>query len=133
MNRYLKTFLLWLLLAALPLQGIAAVQTSCGPMPHHGAAEVVMQAQAHHHDGDDLMDSAKIVVAETAGDSTEIMPKTTFCSACAACCVGAVALPSVPMSTPAYGSPLPMLVTPAALVTGFIPAGLERPPKRFTA
>jgi hypothetical protein len=134
MNRFFKTFLLWLLLAALPLQGIAAaVQTSCGPMAHHGATEVVLQAQSHHHEGDGLADSATVAVAKATSDSSDIKQKSSFCSACAACCVGAAAPPSGVAPTSAYNSSLPAVVTPSPLVTGFIPAGLERPPKRITA
>ena len=132
MNRAFKTFLLWLLLAALPLQGIAAaVQTSCGPMPHHGAAEMGMQS--HHHEGDDAADSATVVAAKSAGDSADSKHKSSVCSACAACCVGAVAPPPSLALTPAYISSLPEVVSPSPLVTSFIPAGLERPPKRVTA
>jgi hypothetical protein len=134
MNRVLKTFLLWLLLAALPLQGIAAaMQTSCGTMAHHDPAEVVMSAQSHHHEGDGASVSVKIAVAKTAGDSANIKHKNAVCSACAACCVGAVAPPSGLALTAAYSSALPEVVSPPPLVTGFIPAGLERPPKRITA
>lgn len=134
MNRLFKTFLLWLLLAVLPLQGTAAaVQTSCGPMPHHGAAEMVMQAQSHHHEGDDAADSVTVVAAKSAGDSADIKHKSSHCSACAACCVGAVAPPSISALTSAYSSSLLEVVSPSPLVTGFIPAGLERPPKRITA
>jgi hypothetical protein len=134
MNRVLKTFLLWLLLAALPLQGIAAaVQASCGPAAHDGAAEMTMQAKSHHHEGDGAADSASVVAASSDGDSADIQHKNSVCSACAACCVGAVAPPSISTLTPAYSTSLPAVSSPAPLVAGFIPAGLERPPKRITA
>jgi hypothetical protein len=133
MNRVLKTFLLWLLLAALPLQGFAAaVQASCGPAAHHDAPEMKMQAQSHHHEGD-AADSVTVLADKSAGDSADIKHKTSVCSACAACCVGAVAPPSVSALFSTYGSSLPKVVSPSPLVTGFIPAGLERPPKRITA
>ncbi|WP_283441370.1 hypothetical protein [Noviherbaspirillum suwonense] len=133
MNRVLKTFLVWLLLAALPLQGFAAaVQASCGPAAHHDAAEITMQTESHHHEGD-APDSVTVVAAKSAGDSADIKHKGSLCSACAACCVGAVAPPSVPALISAYSSSLPEVISPSPLVTGFIPAGLERPPKRITA
>ena len=133
MSRFLKTFLLWLLLAALPLQGIAAAaQTSCGPMAHHGAADSVPQAQLHHHDGHGAADSVK-AAAKSTGDPTDLKHKSSICGACATCCVGAVAPPTVSAFTPVYSSSLPVIVSPSSLVTGFIPAGLERPPKRITA
>ena len=133
MKRALKTFLLWLLVAALPMQGIAAaVQMSCGPAAHPIAAEAV-HAQSHHHEGDDAADSMTGVAAKSASDPADSKHKSSVCSACAACCVGAVAPPSGLALTPAYSSSLPEVFSPTPLVTGFIPAGPERPPKRITA
>lgn len=134
MNRILKTFLLWLLLAALPLQGFAAaVQTSCGPMAHHGSSEMATQAQSHNHEGDSATSSSTEAASKSFRHSVDAKHKSSFCSACATCCVGAVAPPSVSVLTPVYSSSLPVVFSPAPLVTGFIPAGLERPPKRITA
>lgn len=133
MNRVFKTFLLWLLLAALPLQGFAAaVQTSCGPMAHHGLSEMAMEP-LHHHASDNAANSLTVKSAKPSGDSADAKQKSSFCSACATCCVGAVAPPSVFPLTPVYSSSLAAISTLSPLVTGFIPTGLERPPKRITA
>jgi len=134
MNCVLKTFMLWLLLAALPLQGFAAaIQTSCGPMPHHGSSEMAMHAESHHHEGDGAANHSTVAAAKSSGGSVDTKHKSSFCSACATCCVGAVAPPSVSVLTPVYSNSLPIVFSPPLLVTGFIPAGLERPPKRITA
>jgi hypothetical protein len=134
MNRVLKTFMLWLLLAALPLQGFAAaIQTSCGPMPHHGSSEMVTLAESHNHEGGGVVSSSTVAAAKSSGGSADAKHKSSFCSACATCCVDAVAPPSVSVLTPVYSSSLPVVFSPSPLVAGFIPAGLERPPKRITA
>jgi len=134
MNCVLKTFMLWLLLAALPLQGFAAaVQTSCGPMAHHDSSEMVMQGDSHDHKGDGAANHSTVAAAKSSGGSVDTKHKSSFCSACATCCVGAVAPPSVSVLTPVYSSSLPVVSSLSPLVTGFIPAGLERPPKRITA
>ena len=134
MTRILKTFLLWLLIAALPLQGFAAaVQASCGPMAHHDQAETAMSVQSHHHEGDGATDSVKVAATKSSGDSAGAKHKSSFCSTCATCCVGAVAPPSVSVLPPIYSSSVPAISAPSPLVTGFIPSGLERPPKRITA
>jgi hypothetical protein len=134
MSRVFKTVMLWLLLAALPLQGFAAaVQTSCSPMTHHDSSEMVMQAHSHGHEADDAESSTTFVSAKPSGGSVDAKHKSSFCSACATCCIGAVAPPSVSVMTPVYRSSLPVVSSPPALVAGFIPAGLERPPKRITA
>jgi hypothetical protein len=76
MNRVLKTFLLWLLLAALPFQGFAAaVQASCGPMAHHGSSEMVMEAQPRQHEGDDAASSSTVAAAKSSGTSADAKHK----------------------------------------------------------
>jgi len=134
MNRAFKTFMLWLLLAALPLQGFAAaVQMSCGPMAHHGSSEMVIHAESHRHEGDSAASPSTEAAAKSSGSSADAKHKSSFCSACATCCVGAAAPPSISVLTPVYSSSLPVISSPAPLLAGFIPAGLERPPKRITA
>ena len=134
MNRVLKTLLIWLLLAALPLHGLAAaVQKSCGPMVHRGSSEIGIQAQPYHHESGDAAIPSTVASAKSTGGSVATKHKSSFCSACATCCVGAVAAPSVSLVTLSYSSSLPVVSSPSPLVTGFIPAGLERPPKRITA
>lgn len=134
MNRVFKTFMLWLLLAALPLQGFAAaVQASCSQMAHHGSSEMVMQTESHDHEGDGAANPETVAATKSSGGSVDAKHKSSFCSACATCCVGAAAPPSFSVLTPVYSNSLPVVFSPAPLVAGFIPAGLERPPKRITA
>lgn len=142
MNRFFKNLLLWLLLAALPLQGVsAAIKSAYGPMEHHGSAEMTMSGQSHHHDGDamEMPDTnlaganADMISAKSPDQPFSDKHKHSSCSACATCCVGGVALLSAAVMTSAYSNSLPSIVTPFPFVTGFIPAGLERPPKRVTA
>lgn len=142
MNRFLKTLLLWLLLAALPFQGIAAaMQTACGPMEENGSAGRTMPVQFHHHDGEtvdmahaDVADSDTVMKSPSSSDkSSDTQHTHSTCSVCASCCVGAVAPPSTLNLTPTYSDSLPVAIHPTPLVTGIVPGGLERPPKRITA
>ena len=138
MNRAFKTLLLWLLMAALPLQGFAAAMPSNCGSAHHGLAVT----EAHHHDGmtehshdgagthHSASDSA-VKANHSPGASHE--HQHSSCSTCAACCVGASAPPSSFPMTPAYGSSESFAISQAPLVAGFIPAGLERPPKHIFA
>ncbi|WP_151638762.1 hypothetical protein [Noviherbaspirillum aerium] len=145
MNRVLKTFLLWLLIAALPIQGMAAViKASCGPR-HHDIPSAMMSVVEHHHDSaasphqHDLADmnaSADIENAATTADDSQNskhVHKTSYCSACAACCVGAVAPPSFQSMTALLTKGETVVVPQLVSFTGFIPASLERPPKHFSA
>ncbi len=132
MKRAFHTFLLWLLIAALPLQGFAAaLQASCGTSAHHAAAETAAPAQSHaQHDHE-----ASAGHHDDTGDTGDIAAKHkhSSCSACAACCIGAIAPPSASLASMAYSNARPAVSAPAPLLTGFIPPGLERPPKRVTA
>lgn len=143
MNRIFKTFLLWLVLAALPLQGMAAaIQASCGPAHHTAPASMPSHTHegvvgSHSHDGaaaHDTSDTLSDVTASAADfSSNSSIDNHAVCSACAACCVGATAPPSGALLTPAYSSSETVVIAPTPLATGFVPAGLERPPKRFSA
>jgi hypothetical protein len=143
MRRFFKTFLLWLLMAALPLQGFAAgIGTSCGQVAHHGPSESVVPARPHHHDGnaattahhhDAGAHSASMPHPMSADKSAGTSHAHYSCGACMACCHGVAAPASISFLTPGYSDSLPTVIAPAPLVTGFIPAGLERPPKRIAA
>jgi hypothetical protein len=147
----LRTFLLCLLMAALPLQGLAAVvKASCGPA-HHGLSSATVAAQvdhhhAHaggaHHDHHDHHDQDRLGSASSAasaaaspdgGSAQADSHASSYCSACAACCTGAVAPPSAALSNPSVDAADNGVPSAVPLVAGFIPAGLEHPPKRIFA
>jgi hypothetical protein len=144
MNRVLKTFLLWLLMAALPLQGMAAViKASCGPRHHDMSSVLTVKghhshdeaAGPHHHD-----DAGNVVIADdaqkaSAKKSPEAKqgPHLSYCSACAACCFGAAAPPPSVSLTPVFSTVESAVIPPVVSFTGFIPAGLERPPRHLSA
>lgn len=138
MNRFLKTLLLWLLLATLPLQGMAAaMQAGCGLPEHGGSADKTMSVQGHHHGGDVTkmagMDEADDGAAMSHDKSSGEKHEHARCGTCPACFAGAFAPPSAAVVTAAHRSSLPSVAAPAPFVAGFVPAGLERPPRRITA
>ncbi|WEF34978.1 hypothetical protein [Pseudoduganella chitinolytica] len=138
MNALLRTFVLWLLLAGVPLQGFAsATMLLCAPgtdataQPHHaghGQQEQAPQAdvqhehvQQHGHDGANA-DHDK--AAAHHGSDLK-------CASAASCCTGAplAGAMTVPPPLPASGgAPIPF-ETAAPPVVDL--AGLERPPKRL--
>jgi|SRR5512133_2124929 hypothetical protein len=132
MQRFVKTFLLWLLLAALPLQGLAAAAaSSCGPTGHHDAPSGIAPAQPqHHHHDADAGHARPAAPADHAGDGKQA---ASSCSACSACCVGAVALPPGSVTTPVHGASVRAAMAFPLLLADFIPGGPERPPKPVTA
>ena len=136
MNRRLNTFLIWLLICLVPLQGVAAsVRAFCGPdhvfemsstdtVTHgvdHGTAH--RGAMMHAHGG--LADASH---APTGHDHAQ-QHKSAFCGSCGSCCIGAFAPPSKINWELSATTVSIDIVSPAPLVTGYIPNGIERPPR----
>ncbi len=141
MKPFLRILLLWLLIAALPIQGMAAaIQATCAS-ENQGSA-IMMMAPEHHHDmashGHDH-DDHHVASVDGSADKSGQLPDVadnhehSTCSACASCCVGGVAPPSAAVQTPSYDSSNFVFVSAPSLVAGFIPPSLERPPKHISA
>lgn len=134
-RRYLKTvvssetmrplirLLLWILIAALPLQGSAVAFMSCGV----GTAP---SASVEHHNGDAAAATHEEHCAQSATD--HLSAPHGKCSHCASCCVGAAAPPAVPslLMPTAFTTFAGSAVEPA--MTAYVPATLERPPRRLS-
>jgi hypothetical protein len=144
MNRFLKTLLIWLLIAVVPLNAVAAtVGMSCGArhqqamerVKSHNVSHAMHEDSSHHHDmadGSGAMDASSMHHGDMASDDAE-GPHHSSCSACSVFCVGAVAPPSVFVSIPSFSGSENVVVLAAAPVTGFIPEGLRRPPRPISA
>lgn len=143
MNRFLKTLLLWLLLAALPVQGMAAAaMAACACGPHHGAAPAPFAAH-HPHEASMAQPARDMDHDYTAADPVThkghrgehgaSVHGASVCGACANCCPAAVALSPAPISMPQRAATIALPAYPLPLVVSFIPSALERPPKRLSA
>lgn len=138
MNRSIKTFLVWLLMAILPLHAMAAsVGMSCVPGQRQVSQHVEPAAVAHHdmdaemhaHHGAHASDAAAAGADTHASHEKAETQTHSSCSACSALCVGAAAPPSAFLAVPAFDGSDAFLISPATLVPGFIPDGLQRPPR----
>ena len=139
MGSFVKTLLIWLLVLALPAQGIAAAaMTFCGS-GHHGVASVhvaMSAASEHLHRGDSLSvhrsDSGDFVAAATieAASATEKASQAAQqkCSACASCCSLGAMLSTVPVI--ASFDPAPTVFTTVVpTVDAVATDGPDRPPR----
>lgn len=117
----IRVALMWVLLAALPLQGFAAASMlGCGPNHHRASVTAPTEAAApgsdavHHH--------------TASGDHDHADKAGSKCSVCAACCVGA-ALPAAALVFAAAAPP----EVPTTLLwmgaVGFLTDGPDRPPR----
>lgn len=118
--------LLWILMAALPLQGSAALLSACATtMPaqaqvqqgcHEPLAASAGTPAQHHSDSD----------SDSGADGGQSHGK---CSTCASCCTAATAPPQSarpPATLPRAARALPAV---EAAIVAIFPAGLERPPR----
>jgi len=119
MNRVLKTVLLYLLMALLPLSGMAAVRTSCGKV--HAAS---VEASAH-------VPCDKASAAGANHQSTLKPDKTSHSHASANC-----SMCYVSSAAPLTATPVVLATTSQSVISHepstfaeFIPPGLDRPPR----
>ncbi|MBA5687590.1 hypothetical protein [Rugamonas apoptosis] len=127
-----KSLLLWLLLAALPLQGYAAASTFMANTMQDEKAPARMAAPCHH-----AAASQQLTPPGHCAMQTQTQTHHAHCGAgahqakcgnCAACCVGAaIALPALALADvwPVGSEAIAYRVRH---VTAHIPGGLERPP-----
>lgn len=132
MNRPLRITLVWLLLVAFPLQGVAAAvmmeQMACGELYIDHAAMLCQHGDTHHDGLGAGMDSAGH--ADVADDGVQPVGK---CTACVSCCVGAVVDSEQPrwLSARLYAHVYPLI--DRGPVVGFFTDGPERPPRANSA
>jgi hypothetical protein len=147
MNPTVKTLLVWLLMIVLPLHAAAAsVGMSCAPtgrQPVQAMAGAAMAhgpgadaAHAHHGGGHGSAHGSVQGAPAHAEESSAREPGKkahSSCSACSALCIGAVAPPSAFLSLPTFDGSDAVAVAPTPLIAGFIPDGLQRPPRHPSA
>jgi hypothetical protein len=122
-HHHLVRSLLWLLVAALPLQGFAAAMRSCCLQPP-GAELTMKMAQAEAPHCHSMTDTADM--QEHAGKA---MDHGHDCGNHGACTVGATAPPPMAALHPLMlGAPQAPGALPL-LFAGHIPSGPERPPR----
>jgi len=121
MSRAFRTLLLWLLIVALPLQGVAAViRVSC---PDQAATHTAHGG--HHAEHDMQMDVAQ----HDASSTLDIHQTKNHGSSCASCCIGIAALPALPAAPSASPESEPPVATATPFPSTAVLSGLERPPK----
>lgn len=125
--------MMWLLLAALPVQGWAvATLVNCGPThPRMAAAAHDAAEHAHHHG--ETANQGEPANAQAEPDAAASLSLSKFkCSACASCCLG-MALPSTAVTFDAAVSSDAVEPDLPQRHAVFLTAGLERPPRSHLA
>lgn len=145
MNQVLKTWVLWLLILALPAQGYAAaLGLSCGSQRSSETRTVFAEFSSHamhkpgrHQSGktDHIHDMGTADVGSSDISSPHAGHDGSKCSACAECCFGAGAaiIPFALIWIPFAQRVTVSVSSPVLPFSGHIPAALERPPRAFFA
>lgn len=142
MDSLIRTLLIWLLMLAIPAQGVAAATMAfCGPKHHGGGAAAMadraattIQAHADHEATaahEHLRFDASAPALDEPGVSAEAKVRSSDqhkCNVCGACCsTGALmgALPILPAADAASAS----FCSVVATVDPFAADGPDRPPR----
>ena len=138
MKKLIKIFAVWFIAVAIPVQGFASVaMMNCEQSPSHHSQNVAASTVHDHdqHSGHDMSDEH----SHDASDSSNNVFQSTdngnhvcaHCAKCTSCCSGFT------FQTTSFSLFQQLNVGEtrysynSLLFTGFIPSGLERPP-RFT-
>ena len=143
MNRFVRTLFVWLLVLAIPAQGMAAAtMASCGPNHHEGtpARAAMSVASEHAHHGDSLsvhgLDAGAVADAASANGHTGAEKASQAgqkkCSACASCCSLGALLSTVPV-VPATDAAPTVFFTAVPSVDAVAVDGPDRPPRHVLA
>lgn len=125
---FFRTWLVWLMLLAIPLQGFAAASSLLCDAP---GKPVASRVGANMHEGHCAgPDSAPpdSAAPDTAAPDSAAAGSPAKCSNCAFCCVGMAIAPAVGVAAEARPLASEPIAYAAMHVTAHIPGGLERPP-----
>ena len=128
MLKLFKTWLILLLITAVPLQAAASgVTRACAPLAALPAA--MLAANCQHHA------AQSSAVAHSAGTQEEntTPAKHPACGVCANFCLGALMPPCLSLPAAACTGAQQVTIATATLLTGFIPDGPRRPPRPLSA
>jgi hypothetical protein len=153
MSRVIRTFLVALLVLALPLQGALATTRAVCAAQHHGGAtaramdtvtgapagHAIAVAGAHHHHAGmhSAAPDAGMPAADPQADAGLTGPAAdpaddAKCSACAACCAPG-AMPAAPHALPVAEPVSTVFASVDAEVEAFASSGPDRPPRSALA
>lgn len=133
MIRTLKLLLLYLVMAALPLQGMAAVmKQACAPDPaRQTASDSRAVKKAQHRVKARSAKAHGAAGAQEPAASHPAQHDDSGCGACLGCCVGGAAPPLAEAGRTPHDSTEQYLSSHHSLLAGYIPDGIERPPREI--
>lgn len=135
MYRLFRTLLVALLVLALPLQGVSAaamalsMERGTASMAEEAAVEPAHMASCHDMDMADMAQAGHNIAASHTSDGHVDHHMPAKLKACGTCCVGVMFGASAGVQVPASLGATVYLSLNLIEPLGFIPDGLERPPR----
>jgi hypothetical protein len=138
MRSLFRIVMLWIVIASLPVQGIAAAIKLPCTMAHTGAASPGVEPMDDCDEPGMAMSAAQPgmqeqVIASTDRQATpcdkDSGQKHSSCRSCAGCHMGTFAPPSFAGAAPASAHFTYDYSSPASSFKGWIPARIDRPPR----
>ena len=143
MRLLFKTLLIWIVMLAIPAQGMAAsTMLLCGPS-HHRMQQALSETEhdAHEHPAPEAMEASQHEHASSQADTSPHDAKQGGqlaelgkykCSACASCCSAAAILQAFPVVA-TVATVTQAFVSPLSSVFAFVTDGPDRPPRPLFA
>src|SRR6185436_5466759 len=134
MGHFLNRALVWLLFAALQVQGVAFAQVlrcSSGPTP--ALASAPHDSASHHHASSSTVHDEHHMAADAADHQSTPDHGVSKCNHCSPCCAGGTLLSTLPQLPLIPSSHLQPIAFDSTLFTSRIPDGLDRPPRAVLA
>ena len=136
MNKLIKLLAVWILVIALPMQGLAAATMMSCEQSHSHEAKSLAEGHNHAmHSGHDEGVSHETTAHESVADnhathhSSSTKHACSNCGTCTVCC-SSTAIVATSLTLPLqFDSNKANLAYSASQFTSFISAGIERPPR----
>lgn len=136
MRRLIKIFAIWLIAVAIPVQGFASVaMMNCDQSPNHHSQNVAADNDHSHdqHSGHDMSNEPSheaVGVSDHASQKTDKSKHScAHCTKCTSCCAGFTFQTTSSSLIQQLNAGKARYSYNSLLFTGFIPSGLERPPR----
>lgn len=138
MRPFVRIVMLWILIASLPVQGIAAAIKLPCTMTHASMASAGGGSMDGCDDPDMMMSSAQLKAQEHASAAAvhQDMPcdqgghqKHSSCRGCSACSVGTSAPPPFTVARVPAEHSASDYISPISSLSGWVPSRIERPPR----
>lgn len=138
MRKFIKIFAIWFIAVAIPVQGFASVaMVNCEQSPSHHSQNVAATSDHNHdqHSGHDMSNEHSHNAVDSSDHASQNTDKSkhacAHCAKCTSCCSGFTFQTTSSSLFQQLNAGEARFGYNTLLFTGFIPSGLERPP-RFT-